>query len=346
MQVKMQGTGNGLFAVNEQAALRKQAQEAQEGKGQKGKGTSVFCGSLNLPVDTLAQRKKQAQKQAMKLVKDVFARDLQLDETTENAEAGMERLKQENRMYLRKLGEIPGRQEKLAAGYGVEADSQEQAELELLRKGSAASEPWNEISLTQEEKEQLVQIQERGLTDYQRESLTLDREKELYETYIEKNKLMIEIAGDTIGSMKLERLKQAPMVKAAKQADVIMQSAQKGIVSELFDEGVDHIQEEQEEKAEEAEEKAEKQQEKEEKIEEQKEKKEEQEEIIEEIQEGTENKIRIAQKMKAEQQGEKDMAALTKSAKEISLSERLAKILDKLKLLEEDLKGVDIDISL
>lgn len=341
MQIKMQGMGNDLFVTNEQAVLRKQAKEAKDEKH-----SSVFCGNLNLPVDTLAQRKQQAQKQAMRLVKKVFAQDLEIDASMENTQAGMERLKQENLVYLRKLGEIPKKQEELSTAYGVEQDSKEQEELELLRKGRAASKPWNGIELTDEEKEQIAQIQERGLTDYQRDSLTLDSKKELYETYIEKNKLMIEIASDTIGSMKLERLKEDPMVKAAKQADEIMQAAQKGIISELFDESVEHVEEEQEEKTEEAEKKASEEQEKEEKIEERKEKEEEQQEIIEEIQDSVSQKIKITEKMKADQRDAKDMELQAEASKDLSVSERLAKILDKLKLLEEDLKGADIDISL
>lgn len=337
MQIKMQGMGNSLFVTNEQVVLRKQAREAKDDKH-----TSVFCGNLKLPVDTLAQRKKQAQKQAMKLVQTVFERDMEIDASMENTQAGMERLKQENLAYLRKLGEIPRKQEELSTAYGVEQDSREQEELELLRKGRAASKPWNETQLTDEEKEQIAQIQERGLTDYQRDSLTLDSQKELYETYIEKNKLMIEIASDTLGSMKLERLKEDPMVKAAKEADTIMQAAQKGIISELFDESVEHVEEEQEKKTEEAEEKAAEEQEKEEKIEERKEEKEEQQEIIEEIQDGVPRRIKI----KAEQKDSEDMKLQTEATRNLSVNERLAKILDKLKLLEEDLKGADIDISL
>lgn len=359
MNIQAAANENSVFVTNQEALMRKQAAKAE--KEQNGKRSSVYSGHLNLAADRLMKRKQLAQKQAMKVVKDVFESDQKFDNSIEGANSYIDQLRKENQEYLDKLGKIPARQEELRKSYGVAADSQEQKDLELLRKGRAASQSWNqEIQLSDEEKEQIAKIQEQGLTDYQWDSLALDSEKELYETYIEKNKLLIEITSSTVGDMQLEQLKEHPMVDAIDKMDEVMQAANKNLAFELLGEGVDHIQEEQEEKLEEAEKQAEKKEEQEEKIEEQQEKRDEKEEVIEEIRENTQeneetvsdiqenaqDSIALTAKMKASEQNEKNLEIETGDLQNDSVQKKLKKIMDKLKVLEEDLKGIGIDISL
>lgn len=359
MNVQAAGNGNSMFVTNEEAVLRRQVEKAE--KEQNGKRSSIYSGNLKLAMDPLTKRKKLAQEQAMKVVKDVFDADQKFDQTMQDSQSYIERLKQENHEYHKKLEAMPGRMAELQESYGIEADSQEQKDLELLQKGRDASQPWNQISLTEEEKERIAEIQKQGITDYQRDALALNSEKELYQTYIERNNLLIEATGDALASMKLEQLKEHPMVDAMGKMDEIMESVHKNTAFELMGEGVDHIQEEQEEKAEEAEKQAEKQEEQEEKIEAQEEKKEEKEEFIEEtkenneekediveaVQENTQDSIELAAKVKANDRSAKDMNMLMEESQDGgSIQKKLAKIMDKLKVLEEDLKGIGVDISL
>lgn len=359
MNIQTSASENSIFVTNQKAVMRKQVAKAE--KEQNGKRSSIYSGHLNLAADPLTKRKKLAQKQAMKVVKDVFESDQNFEKTMDNAKASIDQLRNENREYRAHLSEIPGRQEELRKSYGVEADSQEQKDLELLRKARAASRSWNpEVQLSAEEKEQLARIQEQGMTDYQRESLALDSEKELYETYMERNYLLIEVTGKAIGDMQVEKLKEDPMVEAMDKMDELMKNVNKNLAFELMGEGVDHIQEEQEKKAEEAEKKAEEKEEQEEKIEEQQEKKAEKEEMIEEIrenaqengeivsdiQENAQDNIRLTEKVKASKQHEKDLDVETGDSQNDSIQKKLKKIMDKMKVLEEDLKGIGIDISM
>lgn len=359
MNIQAAANENSVFVTNEEAVLRKQAAKAEN--GQKGKRSSIYSGNLNLAVDRLAQRKKLAQKQAMKVVKDVFDSDQKFDQSMDNLHSYIDQLREENQEYLRKIREIPDRQEGLRQSYGVAADSEEQKELELLRKGRAASRSWNQdITLSAEEKEQIAKIQERGMTDYQKDSLALDSEKELYSTYIERNRLLIEAASGALGDMQIEQLKEHPMVDAMGKMEEVMQAVNKNMAFELLGEGVDHIQEEQEEKEKEAEKQAEKKEEQEERIEEQQEKKAEKEEAIEEIrenareneeiisgiQENAQDSMILDGKVKASEQNEKDLDIETGDLQNDSVQQKLKKIMDKLKVLEEDLKGIGIDIVL
>ncbi|MEE1342087.1 MAG: hypothetical protein U0L23_05170, partial [Lachnospiraceae bacterium] len=56
--------------------------EKLQGKN-KGKGSSYFAGDLNLGVDAIAARKKEAKRQAMKVVADAFSGDRAIDEDLE-----------------------------------------------------------------------------------------------------------------------------------------------------------------------------------------------------------------------------------------------------------------------
>jgi seryl-tRNA synthetase len=101
-----------------------------------------------------------------------------------------------------------------------------------------------------------------------------------------------------------------------------MDSASKEILGMLFDEGKDHIDEEQKKQEEQAEALKEKKEEQEELIEKRKEDREEAEELTEEIIQGTD-----------------DVSGKTLS----EVQQELKEILDKMKLIDEDIKGAQVD---
>ncbi len=122
----------------------------------------------------------------------------------------------------------------------------------------------------------------------------------------------IMLENQIISATKLERLKSHAILDAEKQADSIMEEASKEILGMLIDEAKEHIDEE-----------AEKQ---EEKAKAEKEKQKENEELTEDILEGVSENASMASDVSAVQQEIKDM-------------------MNKMKLIEDDIKGVAVDKS-
>lgn len=128
-----------------------------------------------------------------------------------------------------------------------------------------------------------------------------------------KNEIEVEVA--TIRLTKIERLKSSPMVKAQKEAGEIVEAAGDEIIGMLVQEAKDHIDEEKEEREEKAEKIAEKKEEEEKRLEKSEEKNEEAEAITEMIRQSASN----------------------------DTQKEIEELLDKLKLIEEDIKGAAVD---
>ncbi|MDE7254486.1 MAG: hypothetical protein K2O32_16305 [Acetatifactor sp.] len=294
-----------------------------EKEGQDKKNT-VFAGDLNMNQNAtlqerMEQRKAQAQKQAMKIVGDVFAADKAMDDEMESIRNHVRELQQEKLECQRELDWYNGEQERLKEVYGVTDDSEEQKELELLRR-------CEDGKATMEEREQAEAIKQRGLTEYQSRQLELDKAKAPYQETIDKNDKLIQQGNRTLEEMRKERLKKDPMVKAQKQAEEILDAARDEIVGMITEEGKDHIDEETEEREEKGEKIEEEREKKEEFIEKQKEKREEEEEELLENMPVTE--------------------MLTLDKQKTDTKQELQEILSKMKLVAEDIKGAAVDETL
>ena len=287
---------------------------------------NIFAGGLNQKFDPIAQKRQQAREQAMKIVGDTWAGDKKIDDDIEGRRNRILQLRGEIRQARGSVREIEEQREALRESCGVEADSQEQRDLELLAKEMDAKTPWKQVSLTKEEGERIEQIRAQGLTEYQERSLEMKKGAEYYENQINEMKKEIEMENSIIRATRLERLKKDPMVKAQKQAEEIMEAASEEIVGMLADEAKDHIDEEMEEKKEAAQEKAEEAKELEEKLEKIKEKKEDQEELAEAIGELTEQTLQL-------------------DGVKTDIQEEIKDIVNKMKLLEEDIKGAVVDTT-
>ena len=300
------------------------ARHGQESAQNDSNKKSICAGGLNKAVDPILQKKQQAQKQAMKIVGDTWANDRKIDDDLDERRA---RIK-ENREIIGKakdeLNRISKEREALRERYGVEEDSQEEQDLKLLEKEIDAKKPGSEVRLTKEEWEKIEEIKKNGLTEYQTRSLEMKNGGGLYEDEIAEAEKIIKMETAVISSIKLERLKKDPMVEAQKNAKEIIDAARDEILGMLIDEGKDHIDEEMEEKKEAAEKAEEKKEEQEEKAEKKDEKEAQEEQFREQIQASTE--------------------LMTKSDELLDdVQRKVKKILDEMKLLEEDLKGAAVD---
>ena len=164
----------------------------------------------------------------------------------------------------------------------------------------------------------------RGLTEYQSRSMEmLDYEKPYLDAIYEAGQ-GIEEENLTIAAIKRELPKNTAMLKAQDKADAIENAASKEIMGMLVDEAKEHIDEEAKETEEKAKEKQEKEEELQEKIDDARERRKEEEELTEDI-------VESAQ----------DLNVTT--ANIIDAQKDIKDMMNKLALVEEDMKGATVD---
>lgn len=295
------------------------------GTDEKNKDCSVFGGNLNDLTDTIAEKKQKAREQAMKIVGDAWAGEQKIDTDIETRRKKVKELQKEIGACNKEIQWFEEERNRLQEVYGVGNDSIEQQELDLLAKEIDSGTPGKRVSLTKEEREQLAQIKEHGLTEYQSRSLELKKLAKDYEEQKYKLGKEIEIENAIISATSIERLKNNTMGDARKQADAVLEEASEEIVSMAVEAGVEYVEEKLEEQVDEAKQRAEEKEIREERLEKIKEQKEEkQEKVSEEIIESS--------------------AELTDmDTKQAEVQKELKEVMDKMKLLAEDIKGAKVD---
>lgn len=285
---------------------------------------TVFAGGLKKVIDPIQQKKEQAKKQAMKIVGDTWANDRKLADDLDSRREKVREYQEAIGAANDELLEIKKKRAQFREDMEIAEDSQEEQDLKLLEKEIDSRKPGSDIHLTDEERERIKQIRANGLTEYQERSLAMKNGGALYETEIEEASRKMQGENAAIESIELERLKKDPMVGAQKAADEIMEQAGDQIIGMLMEEAKDHVDEEMEEKKEAAEKAEEKKKEEEEKAEKKDEKEAQEEQFREQIKASTE--------------------LVTKSDELLDdIQREVKKILDEMKLLEEDLKGAAVD---
>ena len=132
---------------------------------------------------------KEAQKKAMRVVGDAWESDRQIDEDLQERRDLISTLHQENQQAQSRINEINQRQEALKEEYGITEDSQEQKDLELLRREKQMlTNPESGERLSMDELKYVWKLKEEGLTDYQQKQLSLDGEKSHFQSIIKNQK--------------------------------------------------------------------------------------------------------------------------------------------------------------
>lgn len=289
-------------------------------QNRKSNSISIFGGNLSVGEDKILMKKKQAQKQALKVVGDTWDNNRKVDSELDERREHLKKATQEYANAQKNLKELENREEELRSQYGVEADSQEQMDLELLKKREASLNG-KEVDFTEEEMERLGQIDQQGPTEYQIQCMDISQRKnDCQKIAADSERTMIE-ENAVIRGIRKERLKDTSMVEAAEQAKEIKEAASQEIVGMLMEEAKEHIDEEMKKKEEQAEKIKEEKEEKEELLEKSKEKKEE-----EEIEVTTEE-------------------ILTLDETGNDFKKEMQNIVDKMNLVAEDIKGSVVDQS-
>lgn len=323
-------------------------QDSQNGRGLlvglnwKESGSSTFfAGSLNGDIDPIALKKQMAQKKALKVVGDAFAADHKADMEVADREARIQEMRAENREARKALNELEAQKQEIGKVYGLGEEGLSDEDWEILEKGKEMP-----STMSDAEKARFQEMKDQGLTEYYDRCEDIEDLADPYRQTIRENDGMIkayEAANEAVHKSRLDLRKGNPMISAQEQAEAIMDAARKEIIGMIKDEGMDHIDEEMQEKVENAKEEKEKKEEEEEKLEAVREDKAQIEDQVDAARErARENEKRAEELMEALPADE-----LMKMDNDTSdFQQELKDILNRMKLMEEDLKGAAVDASL
>ncbi len=273
---------------------------------QEKKNKNVINGAeLNLNASAAEKRITQ-ERQALKIKLDQMLSD---DEYTQEMNSHLEReakLRQDSLDNRNEAKAVEDVKKMVKEAYGVEDGSEEQQKLEEIE--ALREKQKSGAVLTDEESERLNKTDD--LTDYQKLMLEYDDAIDEYTKRAEDSERLAQAHGGAVESMKQALLKVHPMVDASKQANEIIQNALKEEQSTLLAEMKENYDEKVQEEKEKAEEAKEKNQE-------------------------------LHNDSKEETPGE-ELQAILEAATDVELQRNSNK--NKL-LLEEDLKGIEVDES-
>jgi len=344
MQVKIGNQENLTINTSQQEKAGESGRRREAAKQRK---NAIFAGDLPMNQDPIVLRRKQAQKKAMKLVQDAWNTDRKTDQSIAEYKELAEQQRKEFDRNQDRVAECEARKENLREGYGVEADSQEQKDLELLERVYYPG--IYEEELTEEEQKRADELRKQPLTEYQQRCLEIDGEKRVFESRAQSAESGMAAYDGAARSMKLERLKYHKMTDAQNHAEKVMEQASEEIQGMLWEEAKDHVDETYEEQREEARKEAEEKEAQEEKIELRKEQKELMEARVETAQENS-HEAQEAQREQSRDAREeaqllKDMseAGVDVAGANSAVKAEIKDMLHKLKLVEADIKGIEVD---
>lgn len=282
-------------------------------KAEARKTNAFFAGDTAFANDPIAEKRKEAQEKAWKVISNAWDIDKDIDKSVEDRKNHYNEMLAKKKEALEHLSDINDRIDALKEEYGITEDMKYQ--------------DWPD--------------------EYKQRYLELNKQAGTFQEEIyDADKYMRDDIAD-IKAIAIERLKSTAMADAQKTADAIEAAANDEIIGMVMQEGKDHIDKKMEEAQEKAEEQAEKEELEEEKIENLREIKALQEAIIE----GTKEAVAEAEARRQENEApELPLDELIKLTQVNSETDKAQKTLDDIKysmnLLEADLKGIEIDEEL
>lgn len=320
---------------------------AAERTGRTDVGTekkNVFGGALRLTEDSIAQRRKEAQEKAWRLVKQAWESDGEADRMVESRRRHTQEMLAVKEEALAGVADVQEEKEVLRKLYEVDADASEQKDLELLEKAQNINSGVSSERLTEAERSRLEELCQKPLTEYQSRGLELNRQEIVWKKKMLGADRQIRDDAADIQSIGKERLKSAPVLKAKKEAEELLDAANQDIIGMLVQESKAYIDETSEELKEEAEKSAEKKEAREELLEEQKIKRAMQEAVLADSREAAQKAKALEESRDAPVLAVSEILNLARgetAAEEIGQS--LEELKNSMKLLEADLKGMKVD---
>lgn len=322
---------------------------ASNGESRSGGRKSFNAGDLNIGSDINSQielRKKNAQKKAMKLIKDAWDKDKKSADNLEKKISQREANNQEIYELEERKKDIEGFYNDLKDYYGVEPDSDEQKDLELLLKYQNNKLGVLSEEFSDEEINRLKELENGKLTEYQKKALELNSASIEFSEKIDENKLKNAVLKEDIYDARMAELKNRNMQKADAAAEEILDAASKDIVGLLVQDTKDKIDEKAEEEKEKAEKLAEEKEEQQEKIDAAKEYKSEQEAVVEKArEEKKEQEELLEDAIKAESLNTNTSTSEISESKVDMAIRNIDKLIKDNKLVNDDIKGIEIDFN-
>ncbi len=331
-----------IYMGEDPTGERRQMSAQQSGKesGKAKNNTTIYAGALNGDCDAIMLKKQMAQKKAMKVVSDAFAADRKLDGEIRDRESKIKKMTEENQESEKAIRELEAQKVEIGKEYGRTEEGLADEDRKILEKNSISP-----MLLSDEEVSRLQELEEQGLKEYYDRCVEIDDYKKTYQDVIDENTKKIKEYQSINKSIKDARLdlKNNPMVAAGKEAEQILESARQEVIGMLVAEGKDHIDEEKAEREEKAQETKEEKEEQEEKLEAVKEMKAQMQEMVDASRERSrENEKRAEELINSMPIQE----LIQMDGIKTDVQQEIEDILNKMKLLEEDIKGSAVDTSL
>lgn len=317
--------------------------------GKANKGSKSFHGSyLNGQFDPIERKRALAQKRVKKIIGDTNTGERKLDNDLSERAARLDehhRVLSENSKTVKEIDE---KKEQLRQEYGVEKDSQEQKDLEILEKYNRKKRNVVGQFMSPDELARAKELEgqgygEKGYTEYQQRALEADSGKDIPLLKIQEAKQGIYEESGTIRATKLERLKYHKMIDANKDAEKILEAASDEIKGMLIEEAKDNIDEKNEEEQEKVEEGKEEKKEEQEKLEAAKERK----ELMEALADPEKAEEHVQRREREESDamwGDPMTEGLLKMQNvKSNVQQEVSDMMLKMKLVAEDVKGLNVD---
>lgn len=297
-------------------------------------GSSIYMGDSLLLKQKMDAKEEAVlnkgiyKKQAMHGVTSVNRAEMRMDGSMEQLRERVRVLQAENSEADAALQQVNRKMEQATADYEIEEDSQEAKDLELLKKEFDIKHHRIPDRLTEEEEKRLKEMER---TDYHKLSMDLYEQADFWKEKLKDNKKEMYIAGFVLRSTRLKRLESQAMAEAQEAKEQMLEAASKEAAGILKDEAVQAIDERSESIKEAAETKKEDREEKEGQIEAAKEKKEE-----------AEARTDTTREKASALAGD----ALPSEKTVRQLDAEIKKVIEEQKLLEEELKGMRVNIGI
>jgi hypothetical protein len=183
----------------------------------------------------------------MKLISDAWGRDEKTSDEIKNMQQMKADKVAELQEWKSKIKDIDSNKELLREESGVELESREQKDLELLEKYQNNINGSSFDSFSEEEVERLKELQNTPLTEYQKKALKLNDMKGSVNMEVQMAEREIATITKAITGAKIDKLKSQDMIQAKDGAEEILDAAGKDIIGMLIEEGKENIDEAQEE---------------------------------------------------------------------------------------------------
>lgn len=284
----------------------------------------VYAGDLNLNTNPIMDKKSQAQKKALKLIIDQFKSDLDCDNSEANLNTKKAEIADDVQNATNEINKLEDSKQELKALYNVSEDSQEQKDTELLEKRIL-----HPNDLTSDEWEQLNNMG--PLTNYQKDAVQLSNLQAEWQKQVNNGANSIQGINQSLASIELEKLKTHPMVDQQEAASKILEDASKEVVNSLVMEAKDKIDETMDENKDKVEK-------------EQKEKEEqEKEDAAKKTDSSTTEDTSSSSSSTDNTNASADSAVAISPSDQQRLVDTVSRVADKLKMLDDDIKGIVVD---